>query len=222
MPCVGMDSSPEAVETAGRFISKTWEKYPPERKPLRVLVLGQCTTPWLSISLVSIGLKHHAVLDVTDGPYDNVLQELMNLAAGGERYDIAVLLPWNTRLLGGGDRSAAQRIGDELDFWSQVWSRVRDLGARLVQVGYDLMTPGLRVFIWAVLPKANSNSFARPTHGCVISSPSAPISSIWRISPGIVAAGSFIAPVAISGPNNPSANWEPRFWLSTPGQASAP
>ncbi len=134
--------SPEAVETAGRFIVRTWEKSPPPETPMRILALGQCTTSWLSVNLVATGVKHHAVLSVTDGPYDNVLQELMALEAQGDRYDVVVLLPWSTRLLGGESRSTAERIEDEIEFWSQVWHRVKGLGARIVQVGYDLMTPG--------------------------------------------------------------------------------
>lgn len=134
--------SPEAMETVGRMVAKAREKSPPSSTPLRILVLGQCTTPWLSFNLVAMGLKHQAVVDVTDGAYDNVLQELMTLEGAGTRFDVAVLLPWNTRLLGEGTRDGQTRIDDELMFWSQVWERVRSLGAQVVQVGYDLMGRG--------------------------------------------------------------------------------
>ncbi len=107
----------------------------------RILLLGQCTTSWLRTALAAVAHGRGFTVDVVEGEYDSVMQELMHRR--GESYDAVVLLPWTKRLLGGGERSDGQRIEDELDQWQQAWSLVTDaLGSRVVQVGYDLPYDG--------------------------------------------------------------------------------
>ncbi|NQT40867.1 MAG: HAD-IIIC family phosphatase, partial [Planctomycetes bacterium] len=134
----------EEVEKAGRLIQKELAGFEPTQIDAHVLLLGQCTTPWLANSLAAVAWGQGEALPVADGEYDNVMQELMAAAQTSAKPDVVVLMPWNQRLLfGGGDRSAQDRIDDELAFWHQAWSVAVDrLGARVLQVGYDWVTPG--------------------------------------------------------------------------------
>jgi FkbH-like protein len=113
----------------------------------RVLVLGQCTTTWLSTALTSVAWGDGRALQIVDGAYDNVLQELL-AAAQSERPDVVVLVPWNQRLLfDRTGRVGAERVAAEVAFWRQAWAVVEErLAARIVQVSYDWMTPGARGF----------------------------------------------------------------------------
>ena len=114
------------------------------RVAARVLVLGQCTTTWLANSLAGVASARGARLPVTDGPYDNVIQELLALEPANAP-DFVVLVPWSARLLAGGsNRSVDDRLDDECQFWTQAWNLVRDRApkVRIVQVGYDWITPG--------------------------------------------------------------------------------
>lgn len=129
----------ERLVSAGQYLAKAFDATPAEGRQLTVRLLGQCTTSFLAPTLAAEGLAHGARLSVTDGEYDNVIQEL---AALDERPDAVVLLPWHQRLLAGDDRSAAQRVDDELAFIKQAQQMIADRGARLVQVGYDAFGPG--------------------------------------------------------------------------------
>jgi FkbH-like protein len=130
----------EQVEKAGRFIQRELKE---DAAAHRVLILGQCTTTWVANALAAHAWGRGMAVAVRDGEFDNVMQELLAAAAGGEKIDTAVFLPWHQRLLGGKDRSAPQRIDDELAFWQQAWSIARDtLKARIVQVGYDCDATG--------------------------------------------------------------------------------
>ena len=56
---------------------------------------------------------------------------------------MVVLLPWNQRLFG--SDLSSQAVEDELALWSQAWRMIHDnLGARVLQVGYDWVMPGAR------------------------------------------------------------------------------
>ena len=129
------------IDQAGRFIQKETRALNDEARPLRILVLGQCTTSWLSTALTAVAFGHDVRAQVSDGGYDNILQDLAALQVA-ERPDVVVLLPWNQRLLGSTGASSA-RIANEIDFWQQAWDLIhRSAGARLLQVGYDWVTPG--------------------------------------------------------------------------------
>jgi FkbH-like protein len=78
-------------------------------------------------------------LQVTDGAYDNVMQELLGADSGA--FDVVVLVPWHQRLLTAADRAAA--IEDEGAFWEKAWTLITHrLASRIVQVGFDYTTPG--------------------------------------------------------------------------------
>ncbi len=134
--------APDQMERAGGFIGKLVAQAsslcatggtPVPPPALRVLLLGQCTTSWLAPALAAIAWKHGVLIHVAEGGYDNVLQDLASLPAE-PRPDALVLLPWNQRLLRG---------GDELPFWQRAWALAAERwGARIVQVGYDWVVPG--------------------------------------------------------------------------------
>ncbi len=124
-----------AHERAGRTLQKL---LPTEPSPLRVRLLGQCTTAWLVPVLTAVAWARGVPLAVGEGEYDNVLQELSH----GEPPDLVVLLPWTQRLLAPDDRDEAARIETELAYWRAAWANRR--GARLIMVGYDAPVAGPR------------------------------------------------------------------------------
>ena len=135
---------PEEVDRAGRFLMKAFGPGggAEPAKPVRVTFLGQCTTSWLAPALTAEGWGRGVAVAAAEGGYDNILQDLVGLQAASPRPDVVALLPWNQRL-SGRDRPASEVIEDEVAFWRQAWGLVGGgLGARLLQVGYDWVTPG--------------------------------------------------------------------------------
>jgi FkbH-like protein len=132
----------EGVDKAGRLCSSLLTGIG-QKPAARVLVLGQCTTTWFVNALTAVAWGQGARFQVTDGAYDNVMQEL--LAADPDAgTDVVVLVPWSQRLRStatNDDRMA--RIEDEVRFWRNAWTLATDrLSSRIVQVGFDCMTPG--------------------------------------------------------------------------------
>ena len=135
---------PEQVGAAGRLIQTALRDVAPDDagsadQVLTALVLGQCTTSWLVWVLTAEAWGRGTSLRVSDGEYDNVVQELSTHPGCS---DVVVLVPWHQRLLAADDRAAQQRIDDELVFWRRAWDGTTTRGARLVQVGYDAVLPG--------------------------------------------------------------------------------
>ena len=132
----------EGVDKAGRLCPTLLTAAGVE-PAARVLVLGQCTTTWVVNALTAESWGQGAPLQVSEGQYDNVMQELLTADPNGG-VDVVVLVPWNQRLRStgsSGDRAA--RIEDEVRFWRNAWALVTErLAARIVQVGFDYMTPG--------------------------------------------------------------------------------
>ena len=130
---------PHRTVTAGQYLGKHFAAAdcPPITSTVRLL--GQCTTSFLVPALTAEAWGRGAAIRVRDGEYDNVIQELAALEAGVE---VVVLVPWHQRLLAGDERTAAQRVQDELAFLRQAHEMVAERGARLVQVGYDWLGPG--------------------------------------------------------------------------------
>lgn len=130
---------PHRATVAGQYLCKRFAaaESPPITSTVRLL--GQCTTSFLVPALTAEAWGRGAAIRVTDGEYDNVIQEL---AAHEARPDVIVLLPWHQRLLADDDRTATQRVHDELAFMEQAQHMVLERGARLVQVGYDWLGPG--------------------------------------------------------------------------------
>jgi FkbH-like protein len=131
---------PMFVHEAGRFLSGLVDKELVAEPATRVRLLGQCTTAWLMHTLTAVTWGRRQPVQVSEGNYDQVYQDLLTLQPG--EADVVVLIPWTQRLLGGDTRSAADRISDDVAFWRTCWERARALGCKIVQVGYDATSPG--------------------------------------------------------------------------------
>jgi len=126
----------DGILHAGRLLQKIDDT----SNALHVSILGQCTTSWLVPALTAVARGRNQTLAVTEADYDNVLQGMSTLDPAT---NAVVLIPWSQRLLGQSARSPQERLGDELEFWQQVWSMAAarpDL--HLVQVGYDWIDAG--------------------------------------------------------------------------------
>jgi FkbH-like protein len=129
-------------ERAGRLIRKALRDQSDPVRPLRVLLLGQFTTSWLAPTLTAVGWKHGSAALVDEGGYDTVLQDLHACSAGELAPDVVALLPWSGRLLGGVE-PVDSLIEAELGFWRRAWDIATGrLNAKLLQLGYDWITPG--------------------------------------------------------------------------------
>jgi FkbH-like protein len=135
------DLAPEEIDRAGRFIQKARADGPLANGALGIELLGQCTTSWLVPALTAVAWGQGQVCSVAEGEYDNVLQDLNRLAVAQPAPDVVVLIPWTQRLFGGSG-PGDERVEDELTFWRHAWEVAGRMGARLLQVGYDWMTPG--------------------------------------------------------------------------------
>jgi HAD superfamily phosphatase (TIGR01681 family) len=132
----------EGIDKAGRRCADLFERAGIKRAG-RLLLLGQCTTTWIGPAVTAAAWADGRAFDVTEGAYDNVLQDIL-LRDQSARQDIVVLIPWNQRLLAPGqDRTVQERVAEEAAFWRKAWSLVETrLAARIIQVGFDCMTPG--------------------------------------------------------------------------------
>jgi FkbH-like protein len=136
---------PEKVDKAGRILRKEIDAAGERATPLRIQVLGQCTTSWLINTLTAVAWGRGVMALVDEGGYDNVLQDLERLAASsGPRPDVVVLLPWSKRLLSDlGADAGSRHLASELEFWKEAWDIASGrLGCRILQIGYDYVTPG--------------------------------------------------------------------------------
>lgn len=107
---------------------------------LKVALLGQVTTSFLSPMLSALAARDGEFLSVAAEPYDSVMQSLLTLQAD---LDVIIMLPWQQRVLAPGTRTAEERVEDELRFWQQAWQLVgENSNARIVQVGYDWLDAG--------------------------------------------------------------------------------
>lgn len=136
--------APHELDKVGRLLAKWMKGSEATRSSINVMILGQCTTSWIATAVKAIAWGHGANLDVKDGEYDNVIQELMATPDADSRVDVFVLVPWTQRLLSESERRpAVERIEGELVFWQQAWSLIAQKHrAKIVQVGFDWMMPG--------------------------------------------------------------------------------
>jgi len=134
--------APEDIEHAGRFLAKARRA---RERDLRVRLLAQCTTTWLTNVLEAVSFGRSVELSVMQGEFDNVIQDLAAIGATNNKSDILVLLPWNQRLLDNYARAATARIDDELAFWREAWRLAHERGiTKIIQIGYDWVAPGAR------------------------------------------------------------------------------
>ena len=135
---------PEGYEKAGRLVTNLLRGGHQGDADVRVMLLAQVTSSWIANTLTAMAWGGGASLEIYQGEYENVVQELMAPVSEGRRPHVVILLPWVQRLLyAGGNRSPSERLEDELLFWHKAWDLIRErLGARILQVGYDWVTPG--------------------------------------------------------------------------------
>ncbi len=98
---------PTVTNAAGRFLRKALASADAGEPDLRLLLLGQCTTSWLAITLTAEAWAGGKAALVDDGGYDSVIQDLANVS---NAVDVVVIVPWHQRLLTASDRPHAHRI----------------------------------------------------------------------------------------------------------------
>jgi FkbH-like protein len=132
----------ESMVRAGQFLLKEMgATAATRRKPWRVHLLGQCTTSWLLPALVSIAFGDDTPIEVSEGGYDTILQDLMSLPAD-DAPDAIGIVPWSSRLLES-PGMPEEKLAAEYSFCSEAWNLVTQrLGSRLLQVGYDWVHAG--------------------------------------------------------------------------------
>lgn len=130
------DLGAEHAEQAGRLVEKLFSLSP---KPAqRVLLLGQCTLTWIKYALVASAFAQGIRLEVTEGEFDNVIQDLWLHAGQGFPFDLVLLFPWNNRLLDSQGQPRAERIDQSQALWSSAWALLQEHSpAKVIQVGYD-------------------------------------------------------------------------------------
>ena len=128
-------------ELAGRMLGKALRASALDPQSLRVLLLGQVTTSWLAPTLSAVAWGRGTAALVEEGGYDTVLQDLAACAQGESTPDVVIFLPWSGRLLSGQETAEAV-VEAETDFWRRAWNEAGRLRARVLQVGYDWVTPG--------------------------------------------------------------------------------
>lgn len=133
---------PEGIDKAGRLIQKEINGNGIGIAALDILILGQCTTSWLTTALAAAAWGRSLPLRVSDGGYDSILQDLTGTTRSETPPRVVILVPWHKRLLEGGGAAEA-RIQDEVSFWQQAWQLVKErFHAPVIQVGYDWIIAG--------------------------------------------------------------------------------
>jgi FkbH-like protein len=105
---------------------------------LSVLIVGECTTSWVTPALRCEALVRGHRVSVREGGYDNIVQSIAIQAA----VDVVIILPWSARAIRSGFGNAQQCIEDQLHAFRQAWSLAKAKGARVVQVAYDAIVAG--------------------------------------------------------------------------------
>jgi FkbH-like protein len=133
----------DGLGKAGRLISKAiGDNTAGVGTPLRVRLLGQCTTTWLVDAVTATAWGEGIAAAVGEADYDNVLQDLMASAGGRATPEVVVLIPWATRLLEG-DGPTGARVDEVVSYWRESWVQAAGkFGAKIIQVGYDWVVPG--------------------------------------------------------------------------------
>lgn len=129
------DPQPTTLQMIGRALAADFASVP----ALDVCLLGQCTTSYLPPFLTAWAWADGTAIRIREGDYDNIVQDISALE---QKPDVVVLLPWHKHLFSPNERSAAQRVADELVWLRAAWARIAELGAKLVQVTYDWVQPG--------------------------------------------------------------------------------
>ncbi len=145
----------------GRHVNRLLRSSETQQNPLRILVLGQCTTSWFAQGLSSSAWRQQIPCLVDEGPFDNVMQVLEAMSTTSPP-DVLVLLPWSQYLLDRQERAPDVLAAEVLDFWKRVWRLVSQKGIkRLIHIGYDWIFPGALGYHLSASPGGDIDLFRR-------------------------------------------------------------
>ena len=136
----------EEINKASRLFKKLKDSESSSPQ-LNVLLLGQFTTTWLKsvIPLVALG-DDGLTINVDDGEYDNVYQDILKIfASNGKFPDVIVLLPWADKVLKSGNFEDA--MSQEIGYWQMCRNEIfKHNSCKIIQAGYDWMSTGAMGF----------------------------------------------------------------------------
>jgi FkbH-like protein len=132
----------EEMNKASRLLKKTESKSP----QLNVLLLGQFTTTWLKSIIPLIALGDGFSINVDDGEFDNVYQDILKIFASNSKFpDVIVLLPWADKVLK--SRNFEDVISQEIKYWRMCRNEIlKYKSCKIIQSGYDWMSTGAMGF----------------------------------------------------------------------------
>jgi FkbH-like protein len=122
----------------------------------RVALLGQCTTSWLTHTLLAIALGEGQQLCLYEGGYDNVEQEAHSPALAQFKPNVTVLLPWLRQ------PASSTVLAERMESWSALPRMLQSrLGTSIVQVGFDWVDPGPDGYHLATAPAGSISAIRR-------------------------------------------------------------
>jgi len=142
----GPDPQPHDVEALGRRLRKRLAtgQLAPSAAAVELLMLGQCGTARFGDVLTGVASLRGQQLHFREGHYNTLLQDLALLREqGGPIPEVLLLLPWNPELVRPSQLESPEFMAVTLAHWQHVWRLAAEAGIpRLIQVGYDWMSPG--------------------------------------------------------------------------------
>jgi FkbH-like protein len=110
----------------------------------RLRIVGQCTTAWLANAVAAVAWREGLLLDTSEAPFDNVMQDLHGLAHAHsqEQLQLICLVPWLRNVESIGAAATDARVAAEEVFWHAAGQQCGAIGGRLIQVGCDSVQAG--------------------------------------------------------------------------------
>lgn len=203
-PLVGRgDVDPLAAHRAGSLLMRALGSREPG---LRVLVAGSCTLTWLVPVLVAAAWADGETLAASEGGFDTVVQDLERAAATAEALDAVVLVPWLREPAQDRVSVLADRIDAELATWRLAWRLAHErLGARVVQLGYDWVSPGPAGFLQSGAPDGGPVAGARRLNEALH----------HALAEALPSASAFVDVPLIAGEMGRQRFYDPRRWAWT-------
>jgi FkbH-like protein len=144
------------VESIGLLLTKIFKDAEFDARAVSVRFVAQCTSTWLLPYVTAQAWRRGVILRTSEAQYDNVLQDLLAIAASPSLPQLVVLLPWTQRLFESATAATPpERVADESQFWQQAWQVLVRSGVKIVQLGYDSPNFGPRGALLTVEPQGN-------------------------------------------------------------------
>ena len=134
--------SPTTTARIGALLNKLPTAADTCSQRLKLHACGQCTISWVLDCLRVMSWEEGIWLDITEGEFDNVMQDLIVLAETGQRVDILMLMPWCDKYINESTLSKNERIEEFIVFWKNVWEKSKTITGKVMQVGCDLIGVG--------------------------------------------------------------------------------